>query len=315
MARVLVTGANGFAGAAVCRHLLAQGWQLRGALRGAGAAVPDGVEKTVIGEVDGATDWASALDGVDAVVHCAARVHVLRETASDPLAAFRRVNVEGSRNLAAQAAAAGVQHFVFLSSIGAAVAEAGPAGATPYQPNPYQQSKLEAETALRDICAGSGMILVMLRPPLIYGCGAPGNFRRLAGLVAAGRPLPLASISNRRSLLYVGNLAGAVEAALRCETSPAAPLALSDGEDLSTPELARRIGRACGRPARLLPLPVALLRLAGRLLGRAATVDALTGSLTIDNGPIRKSLGWSPAFSVEEGLIMTFRDPPQDTAR
>lgn len=310
MARVLVTGANGFAGAAICRHLLAEGWQLRGAVRRAGATLPDGVEKVVVGEVDGTTDWAPALDGVAGVVHCAARVHVLREAASDPLAAFRRVNVEGSRNLAAQAAAAGVRRFVFLSSIGAAVAEDSPGRA-----NPYQQSKLEAEAALRDLCAGTDMNLVMLRPPLIYGPGAPGNFRRLAGLIAAGRPLPLAAIGNRRSLLYVGNLAGAVGAALRCERSPAAPLALSDGEDLSTPELARRIGRACGRPARLFPLPAALLRLAGRLLGRAAAVEALTGSLTIDNGPIRKSLGWSPAFSVEEGLTMTFRDPPQDTAR
>jgi nucleoside-diphosphate-sugar epimerase len=310
VARVLVTGANGFAGAAVCRHLLAGGWQVRGSLRRSAATLPEGVERVVVGEIDETTDWTAALADVDAVVHCAARVHVLQETAADPLAAFRRVNVAGSRNLAAQAAAAGIRHFVFLSSIGAAVAEKDPALA-----NPYQQSKLEAEAALREACAQSSMVLVMLRPPLIYGPGAPGNFRRLARLIAAGRPLPLAAIANKRSLLFVGNLAGAVEAALNCQATPEKPLALCDGEDLSTPELARRIGGACGRPARLFALPQFLLKWAGSLLGRGAAVAALTGSLTVDNGPIRKSLGWSPAFSVEEGLAMTFRDPPQDAAR
>ncbi len=310
MARVLVTGANGFAGAAICRHLLEHGWTLRGSVRSAAAAVPEGVEKVVVGEIDEATDWSAALAGVDAVVHCAARVHVLQETAADPLAAFRRVNVGGSRALAVQAAAAGVRRFVFLSSIGAAVAERQPETASP-----YQQSKLEAEAALRDATAQSGMVVVLLRPPLIYGPGAPGNFRRLARLVASGRPLPLAAIANKRSLLFVGNLAGAVEAALGCTASPEEPLALCDGEDLSTPELARRIGRACGRPARLFPLPVWLLKLAGSLLGRGGAVGALTGSLTVDNGPIRKSLGWSPAFGVEEGLAMTFRDTSQGAAR
>lgn len=310
MARVLVTGANGFAGAAICRNLLACGWSVRGSVRHSATGAPEGVEKVASGEVDGATDWAAALAGVDAVVHCAARVHVLRETAADPLAAFRRVNVDGSRALAVQAAAAGARHFIFLSSIGAAEAADDPGRATP-----YQQSKLEAEAALHEVASQTGMILVMLRPPLIYGPSAPGNFRRLAGLVAAGRPLPLAAIDNRRSLLFVSNLAGAVEAALHCTASPATALALCDGEALSTPELARAIGRACGRPARLFPLPAVLLRVAARLLGRSAALAALTGSLIVDNAPIRKSLGWSPAFSVEEGLAMTFRDPRQDAAK
>ena len=185
MTRVLVTGANGFAGAAICRHLLAQGWAVRGSVRSAGTAVPEGVEKAVTGEIDGATDWTAALEGVDAVVHCAARVHVLHETAEDPLAAFRRVNVAGTRQLARQAVAAGVGHFVFLSSIGAAEAERAPTKA-----NTYQVSKLEAEAALREAAAAGAMKLVMLRPPLIYGPGAPGNFQRLAGWIAAGRPRP-----------------------------------------------------------------------------------------------------------------------------
>src|SRR5512138_994470 len=303
MARVLVTGANGFAGAAICRHLLARGWSVRGSVRRAEAAVPEGVEKVVCGPLDGATDWRAALADVDAVVHCAARVHVLRETEADPLAAFRRVNVEATRHLARQALAAGVGRFVFLSSVGALVAEAGPA-----RGSPYQRSKLEAEQALCEATAGSAMLLVMLRPPLIYGPGAPGNFARLARLVAAGRTLPLASLANRRSLLFVANLAGAVEAALACTQPPAAPLALCDGEDVSTAELARRLGRACGRPARLLPCPPGLLRLAGRLLGRGAAVEALTGSLTVSNAAIAQALGWSPRYSLDEGLALTARD-------
>lgn len=301
----LITGANGFAGAAIARHLLAQGWRLRGSVRHDEAALPPGVDKVVTGAIDGATDWTEALAGVSAVVHCAARVHVLQEHEADPAAAFHRANVAATRHLAEQSRQAGVGHFVFLSSIGAARAESDPSAA-----NAYQRSKLEAEAVLREVAAGSDMVLVMLRPPLIYGPAAPGNFARLARLIAAGRPLPLASLTNRRSQLFVGNLAGAVEAALACPASPPAPLALSDGEDLSTADLARRIGRACGRPARLLPCPPALLRLGGRLLGQGAAVEAMTGSLTTSNTAIERELGWTPAYSLDAGLALTFGDRP-----
>lgn len=303
MARVLVTGANGFVGAAVCHHLQARGWSVRGSLRRADTVLPAGVETVVTGSIDGDSDWTAALADVDAVVHCAARVHVLQENDSDPQAAFQRVNVASSRRLAEQAVAAGVRHFVFLSSIGAAQAERDPSGATP-----YQHSKLEAEAALCAAAAGSAMTLVMLRPPLIYGPRAPGNFARLARLVASGWPLPLAGIDNRRSLLYVGNLATAVEAALSSAESPDGPLALADGEDISTPELVRRIGRACGRPARLFYFPVSVLRGVARLFGREAAVTALTATLTIDNTRIGETLGWSPGYSVDEGLAATFRE-------
>jgi UDP-N-acetyl-alpha-D-quinovosamine dehydrogenase len=306
MAKVLVTGANGFAGTAICRHLLAQGRQVRGTVRSAAAVVPEGADKVVTGAIDAATDWTGALDGVEAVVHCAARVHVLRETSPDPLGDFRRANVVASRRLAEQALAAGVRRFVFISSIGAAVAEGERQAA-----QPYQLSKLEAEEALQAVLGGSDMILVMLRPPLIYGPGAPGNFARLARLIRRGCPLPLASLGDPRSQLFVGNLASAVEAALEAAASPPTALALSDGDDLSAAQLARAIGLAAGRPARLLPCPPALLRLAGRLLGREAAVEALTGSLTIDNAAIYKALSWTPAYSVEQGLKATFREEQQ----
>lgn len=306
MKRVLVTGANGFVGGALCRHLQGCGRKVRGAVRRNRSQVPREVETLAVGDIDGTTDWQSCLNGVDSVVHCAARVHVMKEIASDPQAAFRRVNVDASRRLAEQAVEAGVGHFCFLSSIGATLA-----ATDARRSSPYQQSKLDAEIALQDIARNSGMTLVILRPPLVYGDGAPGNFQRLAALIATGWPLPLASLANRRSMLFVGNLAGAVEAALRCEASPATALELSDGEDLSTAELARRIGRACGRPARLFPVPPTLLRLAGRLLGRGAAVESLTGTLTINNTAVHESLGWSPNFTMNEGLAATFADRQQ----
>lgn len=299
--RALVTGANGFVGAAVCRHLATRGWSLRGSIRSNTAALPQAVERLVTGSIDAGTDWRVGLAGVDAVVHCAARVHVVREQAADPLAAFRRTNVEAAAALARQAVAAGVGRIVLVSSIGAAVAESQ-AGAA----NPYQKSKREAEIALAEILRGTGTSLVALRPPLIYGPGAPGNIRRLESLIAKGLPLPLASIDNCRSLLYIGNLTSAVEAALSVTEVPASPLALSDGGDLSTPELVRRIAQAAGKNPRLLPFPVGLMKVAGRLLGREAAVTALTSSLTIDNDPIRKALGWCPPFSVDEGLKASF---------
>ena len=248
MDRVLITGANGFVGGSLCHHLQARGWTVRGSVRSDSARLPEGIETVVTGGIDAKTDWSRWLDGVDAVVHCAARVHVLKETDDDPLSAFRRVNVDASRRLAEQAAEAGVRHFVFLSSIGAKIAAADADRALP-----YQRSKLEAETVLRETARSQTMVLVILRPPLVYGYAAPGNFQRLVALIAAGWPLPLSGLANRRSLLFVGNLAGAVESALRCEASPATALELSDGENISTGDLARRIARACGRPARLFP--------------------------------------------------------------
>ena len=310
MPRVLVTGANGFIGAALNRHLLAAGWEVRGAIRRPQAGLPAGVEPVVVGDLDSRTDWTGALAESQAVVHCAARVHVVREGAADPRAAFRRVNVEGSAALARQALGAGVKRLVFLSSIGAAQAAADPAAATP-----YQQSKLDAEAALQEIAADSPMTLVILRPPLVYGPGAPGNFPRLAKLLARGFPLPLAGIDNRRSLIYLGNLTSAIEAALTADHPPAAPMALCDGVDLSTPALLRAMGRAMGQRVRLWPCPPGLLRFAGALLNRRTAVTALTESLAIDNRPACEALGWTPPFGVDEALAASLAATPQEPER
>ncbi len=295
---VLVTGANGFVGRNLCRHLTEGGWQVRGAVRGTHSSPAS--ETITVGDIDGETDWREALQGVAAVVHCAARVHVLEETAADPLAAFRKVNVAGSEKLARQARDAGVKHFVFLSSIGARIAEDGD------DVTPYQRSKLEAERVLKEMTAGGDMALTSLRPPLIYGRDAPGNFALLVKVIERGLPLPLASVRNARTFLYIGNLCDAIRSYLETPDACRGTYEIADGPGVSTPDLIRELAGVLGRPARLWPCPVWTLRLAGRLSGRSMTVERLTESLDIDMSPLMQDLNWSPPWDLRAGLTASF---------
>lgn len=296
---VLVTGAGGFVGAALCRRLVEAGNRVRGTGRSQPANPVPGVEYRVNAAIDRSTDWRSALEGVDAVVHAAARVHILAEREADPLAAYREVNSQGTENLARQSAAAGVRRFVFLSSIAAQRAQQRIAEGKPA--SPYGQSKWDAEGALARVAEETGLEVVTLRPPMVYGPGAPGQFDRLLRALRLGLPLPIASIDNRRSLLHIGNLVDAIELALTHPAAPGGVFALSDGAPVSTPELVRQVAAALGRPARLWPCPVALLRLAGRLTGRTATMESLTGSLVVDDREIRQRLGWRPRLDLAAG--------------
>jgi nucleoside-diphosphate-sugar epimerase len=305
---VLVTGANGFVGRCLCRVLRESGMRVRGAVRSAIETVDS--DPVVVGDIGADTPWRSALDGIDAVVHLAARVHVMRDTALDPQAAFDAVNLHGTTHLAQQARAAGVKRFVFVSS---AKVHGESTTARPYtedqapQPqDPYAISKWAAEQALPGI-AGSDMKLAILRPPLVYGPHVRGNFLALLKAVQRGWPLPLGAIDNRRSLLYVDNLADAI---LRCVTHPAAAGAtflISDRQDLSTPELVRALAASLEVRARLIDLPPGILRAAATLIGRRAAVERLTGSLQLDTSRIAASLGWSPPFSISAGLHATAR--------
>ncbi|TQV83955.1 NAD-dependent epimerase/dehydratase family protein [Denitrobaculum tricleocarpae] len=298
--RVLVTGANGFVGRNLCRHLAGQGFRVRASLRAKSRLELSNIETFITGDLNGRSDWRAALSGADAVVHCAARVHILEETAADPLEAFRRVNVEGTRALARQALEAGVKHFIFLSSIGARVAHDSP------DATPYQISKLEAEQALHEVAGDSGMSLTCLRPPLIYGPEAPGNFALLIKVIERGLPLPLASIRNRRAFLYIGNLCDAVG---RCLEQPAGQkrcYEIADGPGVSTPKLIRALAAALGRPARLWPCPLWLLRLAGKVTGRSAAIERLTGSLELDSEPLKRDIDWTPPFDLDAGLAASF---------
>lgn len=304
----LVTGANGFVGSVLVNVLQKQ--IIRRALRRTvSPALPGDI---VVGDIGPKTDWKPALQGVDCVIHLAARTHVIDERSADPLDAYRHINVLGTQRLAEQAAAAGVRRFVFLSSIkvnGETTAPLHPFTEedSPQPQDAYGTTKREAEDALREISARTSMEVVVLRPPLVYGPGVKGNFLRLLRLIDRGMPLPLASVNNLRSLVYVGNL---VDAIVKCVDSPAAAgktYLVSDGEDLSTPDLIRKLASAMGRTPRLLPCPPSLLHLGATLLGKRAEVLRLTGSLTMDSTRIRSELGWQPPFSVAQGLEETGR--------
>ncbi|TLM67924.1 MAG: NAD-dependent epimerase/dehydratase family protein [Deltaproteobacteria bacterium] len=303
----LVTGAGGFIGSALIEQLRAAGWAVRGSVRDAAA----GEGLVAVGELGPDTDWRPALAGCDVVVHAAARAHRLREEAADPLAEFRRVNVAATLALAAQAQAAGVRRFVFISSIGVngSINTAGPFSEEqpPAPAAAYAVSKLEAEEGLRRLLAGSGMELVILRPTLVYAARAPGNFARLLRIVAAGLPLPLAGVRNRRSLLALENLLDFI--GLCCERPEAAGqlFVVADGEALSTPELIRCLAAGMGRPARLWPCPDRVLRLGAQLTGRLAIYQQLCGDLEVDIGKARRLLAWSPPHEAHGALQQAAR--------
>lgn len=302
--KVMVTGATGFVGVALSAKLTASAYRIVPAVRNK-SGLPDEV---VVGNLNISTDWRSALADCDTVVHLAARVHVMEDTAENPLALYREVNTDATLNLARQAANAGVKRFVFISTIKVN----GEGRETPYReidvPAPedaYAISKWEAEQGLRRIAQETGLEVVILRPPLVYGPGVKANFLHLMKTVKKGWPLPLASIHNRRSLLYLGNFIDAIQLCVEHPAAAGQTFLLDDGQAVSTPDLVRAVARAMGRPARLLPVPVGALKLAGSLLGKRAAVERLTGSLCVDSSAIRTRLGWTPPFSMEAGLAAT----------
>jgi nucleoside-diphosphate-sugar epimerase len=306
---VLVTGATGFVGRLLCEQL-SKTCSVRGSVRSVKTPtyLPAGIQAAPIASIGPDTDWSAALTGIDIVIHLAARVHVMDETVGDPLTAYRLVNVAGTERLARQAAAAGVRRLVFLSSVKVHGEESTAPYAEENQPapqDPYGVSKLEAEHILQQIAAETGLEVVIIRPPLVYGPGVKANFRNLLKIVERGLPLPFAGINNARSLIYLGNLNDAI---ITCATHPQAAgqtFLVSDGEDVSTPTLIRRVAAALDRPARLLPFPPSLMQLAGKLTGKSMAVDRLLGSLVIDSGKIRRELGWKPPYSMAEGLRKT----------
>ncbi|MET0027163.1 MAG: SDR family oxidoreductase [Candidatus Thiodiazotropha sp.] len=305
MSRLLVTGANGFVGRQLCPDLVTRGHEIRAALRRVEPGGPV-ADQVAVGDIDGNTDWGAALEGVEAVIHLAGRAHVMQETTDDPLGLYRQVNVAGSRRLAQQAAAAGVRRLIYLSSIKVNGERTGERPFretdTPAPEDAYGISKWEAEQALQDVAAKTGLELVILRPVLIYGPGVKGNLLRLSGLIRRGIPLPLKSVHNRRSLLGMGNLLDFLHL---CLTHPAAAgevFLVSDGIDLSTPQLIREMSEAMGLKPRLWPFPTILLSGLAGLLGRSAEVERLCGNLQVDIGKSARLLGWHPGIPVVDGL-------------
>jgi nucleoside-diphosphate-sugar epimerase len=308
VSKVLVTGAGGFVGRMLCKELAHRGYQVRAAMRSHGQLSANG-ETAIVGNIDAGTKWADALRGVDTVIHLAARVHVMKEKAADPLTEFLKVNLYGTSNLAQQAAGAGVKRLVYVSSVkvNGETTDAQPFAETdePDPQDPYAVSKLQAEQVLQRISDETGLEVVIVRPPLVYGPGVKGNFLRLLAAIDRGIPLPLAGAHNLRSLIYVGNL---VDALIVCASHPAAAgqtYLVRDGEDVSTAILVEKLSRALGRDSRLFGLPPGLLRAAATLLGRAEQMDRLFGSLRVNDQKIRGELGWVPPYSMEQGLRAT----------
>jgi len=305
---ILITGATGFLGLRLSAALhCALESTLTIAVRRP-IAIPSDRLVEVAG-LDASTDWSEAMVGQQVVIHCAARAHVMRTEVADPLAEYRRVNVDGTLNIARHAAAAGVKRFIFISSIGVN----GNINTRPFTeddtPNPaelYAQSKWEAELGLWEIQRETGMALVIIRPPLVYGPNAPGNFGSLMRWVEKGVPLPLGAIHNQRSLVAIDNL---VDLIITCIDHPVAAnqvFLAGDGQDLSTTELLRGLAKAAGKPSRLIPIPRWMLMLSATLLGKRAVAQRLLGSLQVDISKARDLLGWEPPISVEEGLRRCF---------
>lgn len=312
--RVLVTGATGFVGRVVCRHLLDRGFAVR-------ACLQHGEERSLLthlrgpivchylGDIGANPHWEEPIEGVDAIVHLAARVHIMHDHAVDPREAYQRVNVHGTEVLARAAAEQGVRRLVFVSTAkvnGESTSERRFSEGDPPNPqDPYAVSKWEAEEALRFVAANTGLEIVIVRPPLVYGPGVRANFLRLMRLVELGVPLPLPDTKNRRSLIGVENLADFL---VRCVSHLGAAnetLMVSDGEDVSTRELIDRLARALGRSARFLPVPEFAARLAARFVGKEAAVNRLLGSLAINSDKARLRLGWKPPFTLDSGLAAT----------
>jgi nucleoside-diphosphate-sugar epimerase len=312
--RILVTGANGFVGAALCRRLQESGFLVRGAVRDqkklslSRTSGSNDLEWVVLHDQSDEVETKQALQGVGAIVHLAARVHVMADHVSDPLREFRRVNANWTERLARAAISQGVLRFVYLSSIKVN----GEQSVVPFteedSPNPldpYGVSKWEAEQALARISSQTGMETVVVRSPLVYGPGVGGNFLQLLNVLRRGIPLPLASVQNRRSLIYRENLVDALVSCVRDRRAVGQTYLISDGEDLSTPDLVRRLGKALGVTVRLWPVPLSVLRWMGQVAGKQALIDRLLGSLQVNLSKIKLELDWYPPFSVDRGLAET----------
>ena len=307
---VLITGADGFVGKALCEEMVSRGWKVRASVRSRNQirSISQEIEVIETGSIGPDTDWNNALNGVESVVHLAGRVHVMEDSSSDPLSEYRVVNTAGTDCLAKASAGKGVRRFIFMSTVkvnGEGREEPYTEGDIPAPVDPYGKSKWEAEEKLKVIACETGMEAVIIRAPMVYGPEVKANFLKLLSAVDKGIPMPLEGINNRRSMIYIGNL---VDVIMTCLIHPGAgqkTYLVSDGEDISTPELIRQIAAALGKPVRLFYLPLFMLRFAGIITGKSQAIDRLTGYLSVDTLKIKKELNWNPPFTLDHGIKNT----------
>ncbi len=314
--RILVTGANGFVGQALCQALNKYGYFVRAAVRSNEklAQLPEGVEYCIVGEVGLDTEWGMALEGIDTVIHLTSRVHLMQDNSSDPLSEYRKINTAGTERLARIAAQSGVSRFIFLSSVKvngeytrddkvASFSEVD----TPNPQDGYAVSKWEAEQALTRIGKETGLETVILRPPLIYGPCVKANFLSLLKIIDSGVPLPFAAIKSKRSFIYLGNLIDIILQCIINQKASGQTFLVSDGEDIIIPQLMRKIAKSMGRSLILMPIPVGILKFFGEIIGRKSEVDRLVKSLVIDNRKIIEVLNWKAPYSLDEGIGLTVK--------
>lgn len=302
--KILVTGASGFVGRALCRHLASLGHSVVPVVR-----QPRGLPgEQVISDMDEPTAWSELLRDCEGVVHLAARVHQMQDSAADTWRLYRATNMSATIALARAAASAGIKRLVFISTIkvnGEGGDRAYRADDIPTPEDPYAMSKWEAEQGLHEIARETGLEVVILRPPLIYGAGVRANFLKLMAAVDRGWPLPLGAVHNRRGMVYLGNLCDAIAVSLTHTAAAGKTFLPCDAEEVSTPELITRLAQSMGRKPRLIPVPLSLLRFAGWLFGKSRQVDRVLGSLVLDSSTMRETLGWTPPYSMEQGLKKT----------
>lgn len=306
---ILVTGANGFIGRSLCATLKEKSYFVRGSVRNNALDVSEANEYIQVGDINELTNWQEALAGIDTVIHLAARVHVMDSCGNDKLHDFRKVNVFGTERLAKMAVKAGVKRFIFISSVkvngektrGVAYTEKdilAPIDA-------YGISKRDAEDLLHSIANETGLELVILRLPLVYGPGVKANFKNLIKIAATSLPLPFAGINNSRSFLFLGNLVDAITICINHPLAAGETFLLSDGQDMSTPNLIKKIASAMGRKTILFYFPNIILKMLCKIVSKAEELEKLTGSLIVDSSKIRNLLGWKSPFTFEEGIRET----------
>ncbi len=310
MPNVLVTGADGFVGKALCAEMVSRGWNIRAAVRTKEKInnLPGEIQIIETGPIGPDTEWRDALNNVDAVVHLAGRAHIMDDSSSDPLLEYRIVNTAGTECLAKAAAGKGIRRFIFMSTIKVN----GEGGTDPYNENdtpnpkdPYSMSKWEAEIKLTEISSQTGMEIVIIRAPLVYGPGVKANFLKLLKAVDKGIPMPFAGMNNCRSMIYLYNLADLIIKSMTDPKAAGKTYLASDCEDVSTADLIRNISKVMGRNSRLFYLPLSVLKLLGNITGHADEIDRLTGSLTVDASLVKSELNWTPPFTLIQGLKET----------